>query len=298
MSVDQPREPSRIDAGLAPIAAEHIGVALELLEHVGAHVAAAEDRQDLEQARDRGARAEVGRLVGVEQRLLVQEFDPQERPHPLAERLLELDQPCSGDSAGSSAAVFMRLFCASAATLGKRHDLQTPLRALRESRARDSGDAAARLGGACCSTSPLLSITSCAARSRVARSACARDHRERPRRAGCRRGASGARAAAASAQSTTATRSTSAAKSVSTSSGTATIAYGRRTASSRASSRARISGCSSAVERRGVCRHPRTRACAARAGRARRARSSTSAPNASRIAASAGSPGATTSRAI
>ena len=51
---------------------------VELLEHVAAYVAAAEDGEDLEQTRDCAGRAEVGRLVGMKSRLLVQELDPQE----------------------------------------------------------------------------------------------------------------------------------------------------------------------------------------------------------------------------
>src|SRR5262245_21758761 len=81
--LDEPREPARIDARLALVAPEHAGVTLELLDHVGAHVASAQDRDDLEQARDRGARAEVARIFGVKKRLLVEELDPQEGPHPL-----------------------------------------------------------------------------------------------------------------------------------------------------------------------------------------------------------------------
>ena len=73
-----------------------LGVALELLADVGADVAAPQDRQDLEQRRHRGARAELGRLVDVEQRLLVEELDAQERAHALRERLLELDQRMLG----------------------------------------------------------------------------------------------------------------------------------------------------------------------------------------------------------
>jgi hypothetical protein len=73
---------------------------VELLEHVAAHVAAAEDGEDLEQTRDCGARAEVGRLVGMKPRLLVQELDPQECSHPLAERLLEFDESGLGRDDG------------------------------------------------------------------------------------------------------------------------------------------------------------------------------------------------------
>ena len=47
-------------------------------------------------AADRGPGAELGRLVDVEQRLLVEKLDPQERPHALRERLLELDQRVLG----------------------------------------------------------------------------------------------------------------------------------------------------------------------------------------------------------
>ncbi len=87
--VDEPREPRRVDAGLAAVTAQDLGVALELLADVRAHVAAPQDRQDLEQRGDRGAGAELGRLVDVEQRLLVEELHAQERPHALRERLLE-----------------------------------------------------------------------------------------------------------------------------------------------------------------------------------------------------------------
>ncbi len=60
--------------------------------HVGPHVAAAQDRYDLEKAGHGRTRTEVGGLVGVEHRLLVEKLDPQEGAHPLGKRLLESDR--------------------------------------------------------------------------------------------------------------------------------------------------------------------------------------------------------------
>src|SRR5512134_1729155 len=71
-------------------------MALELFQHVGPNVPAAQDREDLEQGVDRGPGAELGRLVDVEQRLLVEELHAQERAHSLAQRLLEGDQRVLG----------------------------------------------------------------------------------------------------------------------------------------------------------------------------------------------------------
>jgi hypothetical protein len=71
-------------------------MSLELFADVRAHVAAPQDRQDLEQRRHRGSRAELRRLVDVEQRLLVEELHAQERPHSLVQRLLELHQRMLG----------------------------------------------------------------------------------------------------------------------------------------------------------------------------------------------------------
>ena len=90
--VDQLRKPRRVDAGLAAEPAEQLCVALELFTDVGANVAAPKDRQNLEQRRHGGARAELSRLVDVKQRLLVQELHAQERAHALVQRLLELHQ--------------------------------------------------------------------------------------------------------------------------------------------------------------------------------------------------------------
>ena len=203
-------------------------MALELLDDVGPHVAAAQDRQDLEQAGDGRARAELGRLVDVEQRLLVEKLDPQERAHPLRQRLLERDQAVLGCErrklGGRVHAAILRdrararqtsfAFVADARLACRELDV-APMQ-LRDLSARGLA------------TSPLLSITSCAARRRVARSACA----------AIIGGRFGARHAVAPHQpfelqslgAVDDERSgrRGSPKSVSTSSGTATIAYGRR----------------------------------------------------------------------
>ena len=55
--LDEPFEPGGVDTACEAVLPEKLRVPIELLEHVGAHVAAADDRQDLEQAADGGARS-------------------------------------------------------------------------------------------------------------------------------------------------------------------------------------------------------------------------------------------------
>jgi hypothetical protein len=88
--LDEAGEARRIHAGLTPKSAELVGMPLEFFHDVGADVAAAQDRQYLEDGRDGSARAEFSRLVDMEQRLLIKEFDAEKRAHPLGKRLLEL----------------------------------------------------------------------------------------------------------------------------------------------------------------------------------------------------------------
>src|SRR5262245_20463020 len=74
------------------LALEHIELRempLELLLHVGTHVAARGDGQDVEQAAHGGAAAPLALHLVVVQRLVVEEVETQEGAHPLVERLLE-----------------------------------------------------------------------------------------------------------------------------------------------------------------------------------------------------------------
>ena len=74
------------------LALEHVElreVALELLLHVGAHVAARGDGEDVEQAAHGGAAAPLALHLVVVQRLVVEEIEAQEGAHALVERLLE-----------------------------------------------------------------------------------------------------------------------------------------------------------------------------------------------------------------
>ena len=64
-------------------------MALDLLQRLGAHVAARRDREDVDQAGDRRAAAPLRGLLVVVQRLVVEVVEAQERAHPLVERLLE-----------------------------------------------------------------------------------------------------------------------------------------------------------------------------------------------------------------
>ncbi len=66
-------------------------MALEFLEHVAARIAACGDREDLEQARDRRARAPGVRHLAVIGRLGVEKFESQEGAHALVERLFVVD---------------------------------------------------------------------------------------------------------------------------------------------------------------------------------------------------------------
>ena len=65
-----------------------LDLALELLEHLAARVAARGDCKNFQQRPDRRARRPRVLALFVEQRLLVEEVQAQEGPHPLVERLL------------------------------------------------------------------------------------------------------------------------------------------------------------------------------------------------------------------
>ena len=82
-------QPRRVDPGLALEHIELREVPLEFLLHVGAHVAARGDGEDVEQAAHRGAAAPLALHLVVIQRLAVEEIEAQERAHALVERLLE-----------------------------------------------------------------------------------------------------------------------------------------------------------------------------------------------------------------
>ena len=93
---------------------------LELLLHVGAHVAARGDGEDVEQAAHGGAAAPLALHLVVVQRLVVEEIEAQEGAHPLVERLLEYQRSgfrhrCACCWASSAIA----LFCVTPAVLRK-----------------------------------------------------------------------------------------------------------------------------------------------------------------------------------
>src|SRR5690606_2236656 len=88
---DQLVEASRIDTRSFPVTLEQLRLPLELLDDLRADIAAIQNREHLEQARDRGARSVLRRLLRVVRSLLEQELDAEKRAHPLGERLLESD---------------------------------------------------------------------------------------------------------------------------------------------------------------------------------------------------------------
>ncbi len=81
-------QPRLVDPGNVLVAVIDADLALQLLQHVTADVATAEDRDDVEHARDGAATAPFGVLLHVEAQLLVEELEAQEGAHPLAQRLL------------------------------------------------------------------------------------------------------------------------------------------------------------------------------------------------------------------
>ena len=83
------RSRRRVDARAMLELVQQSQMALELLEHVAAHIAAGQDRQDVEQTADRGASPPGTVLLAVIDRLRVQEVQAQEGAHALVERLLE-----------------------------------------------------------------------------------------------------------------------------------------------------------------------------------------------------------------
>ena len=79
----------RVDARMVLVFVELGEVALELLEHIAAHIAAGGDGQHVQEARHGRAAPPAAGLVVVVQRLAVEEIEPQEGAQPLVQRLLE-----------------------------------------------------------------------------------------------------------------------------------------------------------------------------------------------------------------
>ena len=107
-------QPRQVVDERAQAAAIHPGLVLELrqlrqmpfdfLQHLGAHVAAGGDGQDVDEAADCRATAPLAGLLVVVQRLVVEEVQAQEGAHPLVERLFEYQRRRGGGSGFGSVA--------------------------------------------------------------------------------------------------------------------------------------------------------------------------------------------------
>jgi hypothetical protein len=86
---EQRRQSRRVDPRAVLVFAQQREVPLQFLQYVAAQVAAQRDREDVEQARDRGATAPLTGLLVVEEGLRIQEIEAQERAHALVQRLFE-----------------------------------------------------------------------------------------------------------------------------------------------------------------------------------------------------------------
>ena len=79
-----------VDVGFADVRGQGLALKFKLLDHFHAHVAAPEEIEDVQQARQRGPRAQLGGVVGVKTGLLVEKFYPEEGSYSFREGMLKL----------------------------------------------------------------------------------------------------------------------------------------------------------------------------------------------------------------
>jgi hypothetical protein len=87
--VDERAQAAAVDAGLVLELGQLQQVPLDFLQHLGPHIAARGDGQDVDQAAHGRAAAPLARFLVVVERLVVEVVKAQEGAHAFVERLLE-----------------------------------------------------------------------------------------------------------------------------------------------------------------------------------------------------------------